>query len=83
MFQLLAVLQDVLAEEQALPGKSTCKGRLEDQVRQIQDGDDDLRNQVIADCLPYIKGVLRRMLQIPDIEKSDEYSIASQLSMTP
>lgn len=73
MFQLLAALQDVLAEERT---RNDTHSRLEDKVGMIQSGDEDLRNQVIADCLPYIKGVLRRMLQIPDIEQSDEYSIA-------
>jgi len=76
MFQLLAALQDVLAEERSLSDGQVKSNRLEGKVRLIQVGDEDLRNQVIADCLPYIKGVLRRMLQIPDIEQSDEYSIA-------
>ncbi len=76
MFQLLAALQDVLAEERSLGDDAVNVVRLEDKVRLIQAGDEELRNQVIMDCLPYIKGVLRRMLQLPDIEQSDEYSIA-------
>jgi DNA-directed RNA polymerase specialized sigma subunit len=76
MFALLTTLQDVLAEERTLNEATVRTDRLEDKVRLIQAGDPDLRNQVITDCLPYIKGVLRRMLQIPDIEQSDEFSIA-------
>lgn len=76
MFLLLAVLQDVLAEERHLSGDGARSVRLEDKVRLIQAGNDDLRNQVISDCLPYIKGVLRRMLQLSDIDQCDEFSIA-------
>jgi len=76
MFQLLTALQDVLAEEQQLAERQMPSGRLEEKVRQIQAGDQDLRNQVIADCLPYIKGVLRRMLPIQSIEQADEFSVA-------
>lgn len=76
MFQLLTALQDVLADERSLNTGSSRTERLEDKVRQVQAGDEDLRNQIISDCLPYIKGVLRRMLQISDIEQCDEFSIA-------
>lgn len=76
MFQLLTALQDVLAEEQQLAERQISFGRLEEKVRQIQSGDEDLRNQVITDCLPYIKGVLHRMLPIAVIEQADEFSVA-------
>jgi RNA polymerase sigma factor len=76
MLQLLLALEDVLAEEKALPGGPLALGNLEQKICLIQAGDEDLRNEVITDCLPYIKGVLNRMLQIPQIEQTDEYSIA-------
>jgi RNA polymerase sigma factor len=76
MLQLLLALEDVLAEEQPLPGSPPALGGLEQKICLIQAGDDDLRNEVITDCLPYIKGVLNRMLQIPQIEQTDEFSIA-------
>jgi RNA polymerase sigma factor len=76
MFQLLAALQDILADERTVNAPAVRTDRLEDKVRRIQAGDEDLRNQVISDCLPYIKGVLRRMLQLSDIEQRDEFSIA-------
>jgi RNA polymerase sigma factor len=76
MFQLLTTLQDVLAEDGPIPESPSMLGHLEDSIRRVQAGDQDLRNQVITDCLPYIKGVLHRMLPIPLIEQADEYSIA-------
>lgn len=76
MFQLLTALQDVLAEERTLSDNLAGTDRLEEKVRMIQAGDSDLRNQVISDCLPYIKGVLWRMLQLPAIEQADEFSVA-------
>lgn len=77
MFQLLTVLQDVLAEDQLMSKpQSPATMQLEEKVRRIQAGDLELRNQVITDCLPFIKGVLRRMLPVPAIEQADEYSVA-------
>lgn len=76
MFQLLTILQDVIADERLLGSSVARPERLEDKVRRVQAGDEDLRNQLIADCLPYIKGVLRRMMQLSDIEQCDEFSIA-------
>jgi len=76
MFQLLGILQDVLTEERIAGSNVVRAERLEEKVHRIQSGDEDLRNQVISDCLPYIKGVLRRMLQLSDIEQCDEFSIA-------
>lgn len=76
MFQLLNILQDVLAEERSLGIGAARPERLEDKVLRVQSGDEDLRNQIILDCLPYVKGVLRRMLQLSDIEQCDEFSIA-------
>jgi RNA polymerase sigma factor len=76
MLQLLAALQDVLADDMPLPAPQPSLGFLESQVRRIQAGDQDLRNQVITECLPYIKGVLHHMLQHTWIEQSDEYSVA-------
>ncbi|HBP38567.1 MAG TPA: hypothetical protein DD640_07480 [Clostridiales bacterium] len=76
MFQLMTALQDVLAEERTLTGQSGGSECLEEKIRRIQAGDSDLRNQVITDCLPYIKGVLWRMLQLPAIEQADEFSVA-------
>jgi len=77
MIQLLMAVQDALADDAPFSAPRLAPlSQLEEKVRQIQSGDQTLRNQVITDCLPYIKGVLNRMLQMPMIEHSDEYSIA-------
>jgi RNA polymerase sigma factor len=77
MLQLLTDMQETLINDTYMPGKTAPLSHLEEKVRRIQAGDYDLRNQVITDYLPYIKGVLHRMLPKPLIvEQSDEYSIA-------
>ncbi len=77
MFWLLTALQDVLAEECKLDRPVQPTLSVETRVRLIQaEQDEDLRNQVISDCLPYIKGVVRRMVPVSNLEQSDEFSIA-------
>lgn len=76
MIHLLMALEDALAGEPDRAGRPLPADTLEDKVRRIQAGDDDLRNQVISDCLPYVKGVLNRMLAQPMIEQADEFSVA-------
>src|SRR5659263_257560 len=48
-------------------------------IRQIQAGDTDLREQFIADSIPFVKGVVRHITHSYYVEQEDEYSIALEV----